>query len=86
MYKITIEKVTTKKEVVDGLWTIVDKRPYTEKEAHDAFEPQEFAKELKEVRGYAPSREVTVTVEQTVLIQEVEELDIAKVIIAINKL
>jgi len=91
MYEIKIKRVTIVKKTVEGNWTIVDKRPYTQEEYNKACEPfqnlPDSTKELiKEVHGYAPPTEKEVSTETLILHQFVEDLDINSVIIAINKL
>jgi len=92
MYRITITKVEEKHVEKQGQWTTIDKRPWTPKElqgsVYDSPKGDSFLKEnpLKEIKGYAPN---TVGIEEReieVLKQNVETLDVATVIKAINGL
>lgn len=92
-YKITITKVEEVEAKEDGQWTIVEKRPWTEKELGNAIssaygDGKEFvaSNPLKEVRDYAPARVVSKQIETEVLKQTVESLDLAAVIKAVNGL
>ena len=86
-FQITIieKKVVTK--TVRGEWKIVGQVPVTKKDLEGcAFPSERFDSPLKEERGYAPDREDDVEVEIEILKQTVEDLDITKVIRAINKI
>ena len=83
--KITEKKTVTK--MVRGSWVILGQTPVTKKDLEEcAFASEKFDSLLKEKRGYAPTREDDVEVEIEILKQTVEELDIAAVIRAVNKL
>ncbi len=77
-----------------GPWGVIETRPWTVEEFNkesEGFYARNLAevlkeKPLKEVRGYLPSRDLVSTQETEVLKQTVEELDLAAVIKAINKL
>lgn len=92
-YKITISKASQETQEKDGEFLVIDKRPWTEKELSEGSgfyrsQDSDFLKNnpLKEIRGYAPRREVIATVDVKVLEQTVENLDISAVIKAINGL
>lgn len=92
-YKITITKIESKAVRKRGEYTIVDRRPWTEKELGEATSriygsDKEFLEKnpLKEVRDYAPSWDGFESEEVKVLEQTVETLDLAAVIKAVNGL
>jgi hypothetical protein len=92
MYRITITKVESKQTTRQGAWVVIDERPWTSKElegsVYSGQSNQQFLDKnpLKEIKGYAPDVSVTEEREIEVLKQNVEDLDIAAVIKAINKL
>jgi hypothetical protein len=92
MYRITITKVEEKQVTRRGEWTVVDKRPWTQKELSDSCyagtREDDFLKSrpLKEVQGHAPDTTETREQEIEILKQNVETLDVASVIKAINGL
>lgn len=90
-YEITI----TRKETVEcnkrGDYTVVDRRPWTQKELSESSgygNTDAFLKTnpLKEVRDYAPDWRGYETKTTEVLKQTVDELDLAAVIKAVNGL
>jgi hypothetical protein len=87
-YKITIEKIETVTCVERGQYTVIDRVPWTPEMLKDAEERHwQSARDrepLKEIRGYAPDREVQATETKQVFQQTVEELNIKSVINAIN--
>lgn len=88
-YTVTIVKNEQVKSMKQGEWTTVDKRPWTESEmqASANYWDKSVDKEpLKEIRGYAPDREVIESKEVQVLRQTIDTLDLAAVIKAINGL
>lgn len=92
-YKITITKIEEKTVTRKGDWTIVDKRPWTEKELSDALSShygstKDFLDKnpLKEVRDYSPSWQGIESNEIKVLEQTVSEIDLTAVIKAINNI
>ncbi len=92
-YQIIITRIDTKKTTKRGEYTVIDKVPWTQKELSKASDEiygtsVNFLNEnpLREVRGYAPNYEALESVSTQVLQQEVEDLDLAAVIKAINKL
>jgi len=92
MYRITITKVEEKQTTRQGAWVTVEHRPWTLKELEGSVyagqSTQQFLANnpLKEIKGYASSFPTTEEREIEVLKQNVEDLDIAAVIKAINKL
>ena len=85
MYKITIQKIETYEKVVQGDWTIVDERPYTDDELKESgIYSQASKNQIKQVRGYAPDVKKTFTNEVKVLEQTVNDLDLVEVIKSIN--
>lgn len=92
MYRIIITRVEEKHVERQGAWVTVEQRPWTQKELLDSVfqhrSDEAFLKDhpLKEIKGYAPN---TIGIEEReieLLKQNVEDLDIAAVIKAINKL
>ena len=89
-YKIIITKIETKKVTKEGDYQIVDRRPWTDEEIDKTTKHYQsndnFLQNnpLKEVIGYAPSRESTEEKEIKVLEQTIENLDLSAVIKAIN--
>lgn len=84
MFKITITQTREVKKIVGKEWEVVD----TE-EVHrdnDCILQGEPRTRVKDVHGYTPEIEKTLIEERTILIQEVETLDLAAVIKAINGL
>lgn len=81
-YKITIERTTTKTTITHGEYQIID----TMEVSREKYSTDEEPTRIKNVYGYAPDVEKTVTEKQQLLIQEVDELDLPKVIMAINNL
>jgi len=80
---ITEKKVVTK--MVRGGWEKLGETPVTKIDLDKAaFSADKFDSPLKNTYGYAPNREDDVEVEIEILKQTVEELDITKVIKAIN--
>ncbi|MBE2178903.1 MAG: hypothetical protein IAE97_00320 [Chthoniobacterales bacterium] len=92
-YIITITKLETRTTKEPGNYTVIDKRPWTQKELSEEGAAlygglKKFLDDqpLKEVRGYAPDVSITRDVETQVLRQTVESLDLSAVIKAINGL
>jgi hypothetical protein len=92
MYRITITKVEEKRVERQGNWVTLEQRPWTPKElqgsVYDSPKGDSFLKEnpLKEIKGYAPNTTSTEEREVEILKQNVETLDLAAVIKAINGL
>ncbi len=94
MYEITITEKTTVKKIGGKEWKVIDKRPYTNQEINDdVYGRSEIKRELekgivpiKEVMGYTPEKEIEETTTREVLKQTVTEIDLQKVIKAINKI
>lgn len=92
-YKIVITKVEDKITRKQGEWTVIEKRPWTQKEFNEETGRMYGTSEafleknpLKSVYGYTPEREVTVQEEVKVLEQTVEAIDLAAVIKAVNNI
>lgn len=90
-YEITIKEVGQVTQMVKGVWEVVENRPWTAKELHDSAQyshESDFTDKhpLKEVRAYTPDRETIVNVDKEIYRQSVDELDLAAVIKAVNKL
>ncbi len=92
MYRITITKIEEKKTARQGAWVTVESRPWAPKELDGSVYSGESNKQflernpLKEVKGYAPDIIATEEKEIEVLKQNVETLDLAAVIKAVNGL
>ncbi len=87
MYKITIEKIETEKVTKQGEYGIIEKRPYTQEEMDTSYHGfEQEANQLKEIRGYKPSYEVVREKTTQILEQTVDNLDVKKVLIAINEI
>lgn len=86
MYEITIKEIKSVTKVERGEHTVIEERPYTQKELDDAnaFYREHSAKEIKRIYGYAPDREVTSEVTSEIIKQRVESIDLVAVIKAIN--
>lgn len=82
MFKITIEETGTVKGLGGNKWEQVD----TKEVPRDAWDKDEPKTRIAPVYGYTPVVEKIVEVTTAVLTQEVETLDLAKVIKAINNL
>lgn len=90
-YEIIIRKTETVFVTKKGEWTIVARLPWTNEQIDAKVLYQDadaFVREnpLREVYDYAPAREVIERRETELLKQTVDELDMAAVIRAINKL
>lgn len=83
-YRITIIEVRDEKRIEGKTWQVVG----TEEVARDDrfIEGCDKRTRIKEVYGHTPEVERTVRVEREVLKQEVDYLDLAAVIKAVNKL
>lgn len=93
-YEITIKKIEKTTRLRKGEHTQIDERPWTDEDLRDASEraygksPSDIIQSspMKKVFGYAPDTYEEMKVEIEILKQTVEDLDIATVIKAINKL
>jgi hypothetical protein len=86
MFKITITETKTVKKMAGKEWsTIGTKEVPREKSFYDNDESEPKTR-IEDVRGYTPEIEKFVEVTNTVLSQEIETMDLAKVIKAINNL
>lgn len=89
MFEIIIKQHVTK-TIVKQSYGVVEKRPYTDEELKESNtywqSNDDMKKQIKEVMGYRPPIETEEQEERTIYRQEVDELDLAAVIIAVNKL
>ena len=85
MFKITIEETKTVKKVSGKEWAKIDTEE-VEREGRYAMGENEPKTRIKDVMGYTPEIEKLVSVTREVLVQVVDDLDLAKVIKAINNL
>lgn len=85
MFKITIEETKLVKKVVGKEWTSIGTKEVARDERYyqDSNEPKT---RIENVLGYTPEIEKFVEVKSTVLMQEVETIDLAEVIKALNGL
>ncbi len=86
MYKITIERTDTVKKLVGKDWAVIGTKEEPREQGfymHDKTEP---STRIVEVWGYTPEIEKGVQMTSTILTQEVETLNLADVIKAINGL
>lgn len=86
MIKITITETKTVKQVVGKEWAIIGTKEVPREQAFYRDDKSAPKTRIDEVRGYTPEIERVVEVTNTVLIQEVETMDLSKVIKAINNL
>ena len=91
MFKITITEIKATQATKRGEYGVLDRVPWTaetfaEEQIYGGRE--EFLKRcpLKEIFGYRPSYEDIERIETKILEQTVDELDLAAVIKAVNKL
>jgi len=74
MYEITITKKEMVRQKVGGNWAIIEETPV------------EGSNAMKNVYGYTPEVEQEVEVTREILRQEVAQLNLSKVLKAINKM
>lgn len=86
MYKITIEKIETVEVTRKGEWGVIEKRPYTQKEMDDKYNPEDYKGKLKDVLGYKDSFKSKEEVKMLILEQSIKELELNKVLIAVNNI
>lgn len=86
MFKITIEETKTVKKMVGKEWAIVGTKEVAREEQFYRRSEEEPRTRIEDVRDYTPEVEKSVEVKREVLVQEVETLDLAAVIRAINRL
>lgn len=98
-YEITIKRKSTIRVKEETGWIVVDKRPWTSQEFDEAAERLYGTQRdnfltntlLKEVRGYAPAREVDKVVDTEVFKQTIEvgdsesDMVVTSVVKALNK-
>jgi hypothetical protein len=94
-YKITIEKTEEKTIIERGDYQVIDERPYSDEEVNnmnqrDQRDFRERAPEqgilIKKIYGYPEDKTTIKQYTKKVFEQEVDELDVASVIKAINGL
>lgn len=88
-YEIIIKRKEIKEVTKRGEFTMVSKVPWTDEEIakrSESFYTSRQMDAMREVKDYAPDWNGIETVETELLKQTVEELDLAAVIRAINKL
>jgi hypothetical protein len=85
MFKITIEETKTVKIVSGKEWAKIDTEE-VERNRQWCSNENEPKTRIKDVMGYTPEIEKLVNVKREVLVQVVDDLDLAKVIKAINGL
>lgn len=88
MYKVTIIEIEEVEVTRRGQWTTIEERPYTEEELNDmaSYDRNQCEGKIKKVLGYTPDVKSIDDKETKILEQTVENLDIGKVIKAINDL
>lgn len=85
MFKITIEETKIVKKLVGKDWAIIGSKEVDYHNDNDTLRP-ELRTRIENVYGHTPEIEKNVEVTNTILIQEVESIDLANVIKAINNL
>lgn len=90
-YEITIKQSITKKSIGNKEWKVIGEKPWTDEDLRDECKYQDRDKFLEarptqQVYGYTPETVTERIVEVELLKQTVEDLDLASVIKAINKL
>lgn len=86
MFKITIEETKTVNKMIGKVWAIVGTKEVDREDRHYQHDKDEPKTRIDNIYGHTPEIEKDVEVTNTVLTQEVETLDLAKVIKAINNL
>ena len=86
MFKITIEETKTVKKIVGKEWATIGTKEVPRDRKYWSDDSNQPKTRIEDVRGYTPEIEKNVEVKAAVLTQEVETLDLAAVIKAINKL
>lgn len=90
-YQVTITRITERTVTKNGAYTVIKQQPWNAETFHQKSmyeDPKEFIQRnpVESIYGYAPQQQVVEKVETQVLSQTVEELDLKKVISAINGL
>jgi len=87
MFEITIKEKRTVKKVVGNVWAVIgEKEEIREISMYDPRDADAPRTRIAQVYGYTLEIEKAVDEEREVLKQTVDELDLAAVIKAINKL
>lgn len=80
MFRISVKEVTTAKEMRQGEWRVIDKRPYTGVEVEKANSvwrsDEDEHKQLKEIYGYTSDVECVVENVTEVYTQEVDGINL----------
>ena len=85
MFTVTITE-TKGITVRDRKWAVIDSKEVDRESHYYASDPEEPKTRIADVYGYTPEIETIVTKEVEILKQTVENLDLAAVIKAVNKL
>lgn len=83
-FKITIEETKTVKTIAGKEWAKIDTEEVEREQRW--CEKDEPKTRIKDVMGYTPEIEKLATVKREILVQVVDQLDLSKVIKAINGL
>lgn len=88
MYEITIKKIEIVTQTRKSSWEAVSERPLSKQDVEEAHfsDVSQYQDKLKKVYGYTPTLNEQVEVSHEILKQTVEDLDLNKVIKAINGL
>lgn len=78
MFKIVIEETRPTRQIIGKQWRVVGQEEKTNREGTETYQ--------SDVYGYTPEVETVVDETRTVLLQEVEKLNLPAVIAAINGL
>jgi len=88
-YKIQITEIREETTTKEGEWAVIDTRPWTAEEVNSQIMDQDTESflennPLKDIYGYTHERETTETVATEIFCQTTDELDLKKVIQAVN--
>lgn len=86
MFEITIRETRVIKKLVPQKWEKIGTKEVPRERDYYVKDEKEPKTRIEDVWGYTPEAEIYVREERDVLKQQVEELDIAAVIKAVNKL
>ncbi len=85
-FKITITETREVKKIIQPDYQKIGEKEVLREESFYVRDSKESKTRIESVLGYPPSIEKIVSVERQVLIQEVEDMDIGRVLKAINNL
>ena len=86
-YKITIQRTGKKSKNIGSVWQVIDtKEVRREQNLYDHTDPEEKKTRIKDVLGYTPENIEEVDVTEQIFEQTVSDMDLKKVIKAINNL